>query len=137
MPVSAAFLDTNVLVYIASGDVAKADRAEAIVAAGGAISVQVLNELANVARRKMRMSWADTHAFLDMLRGLLTVHPFSLETHEAGLRLAERYGFSIYDAMIAASALHAECDTLWSEDMQQGMILDEGLHILNPFRVVG
>jgi predicted nucleic acid-binding protein len=137
MPVSAAFLDTNVLVYIASGEVAKADRAEAIVAAGGAISVQVLNELANVARRKMRMSWADTHAFLAMLRGLLTVHPFSLETHEAGLRLAERYGFSIYDAMIAASALHAGCDTLWSEDMQHGMILDEGLHIINPFRVVG
>jgi predicted nucleic acid-binding protein len=137
MPVSAAFLDTNVLVYIASGEVAKADRAEAIVAAGGAISVQVLNELANVARRKMRMSWADTHALLDMLRGLLTVHPFSLETHEAGLRLAERYGFSIYDAMIAASALHAGCDTLWSEDMQHGMILDEGLHIINPFRVVG
>jgi predicted nucleic acid-binding protein len=137
MPVSAAFLDTNVLVYIASGEVAKADRAEAIVAAGGAISVQVLNELANVARRKMRMSWADTHAFLAMLRGLLTVHPFSLETHEAGLRLAERYGFSIYDAMIAASALHAGCDTLWSEDMQHGMILDDGLHIINPFRVVG
>ncbi len=136
MPVSAgaAFFDTNVLIYIASGDVAKADRAEAIVAAGGAISVQVLNELANVARRKMRMSWADTHALLDLLRGLLTVHPVALETHETGLRLAERYGFSIYDAMITASALHARCNTLWSEDMQHGMTLDEGLRIVNPFR---
>jgi predicted nucleic acid-binding protein len=114
MPASAgaAFFDTNVLVTIASGDAAKADRAEAIVAAGGAISVQVLNELASVARRKMRMSWADTHALLDLLRGLLTVHPVALETHEAGLRLAERYGFAIYDAMIVASALHAGCDTL-------------------------
>jgi len=104
------------------------------VAKGGAISVQVLNELANVSRRKMRMSWADTHALLDLLRGLLTVHPFGLETHEAGLRLAERYGFSIYDAMIVASALHAGCDTLWSEDMQHGMMPDEGLRIVNPFR---
>jgi predicted nucleic acid-binding protein len=60
------------------------------------------------------MSWADTHAYLDLLRGLLTVHPFTLEIHEAGLRLAERYGFAIY-AMIVASALHAGCDTLWSE----------------------
>ena len=51
------FFDTNVLLYLASGDGAKADRAEAVVAEGGAISVQVLNEAANVARRKMRLSW--------------------------------------------------------------------------------
>jgi predicted nucleic acid-binding protein len=130
----ASFFDTNVLVYIASGDAAKADRAEAAVAAGGAISVQVLNELANVARRKMRMSWDETHALLTTLRGLLTVHPLTLEIHETGLTLAERYGFSIYDAMIAAAAIHAGCDTLWSEDMQHGMALDEGLRIVNPFR---
>ncbi len=132
MPVS--FFDTNVLAYLASGDTAKADRAEAALAAGGSISVQVLNELANVARRKMQMSWDETHALLDMLRGLLTVHPLTTEIHEAGLRLAERYGFSIYDAMIAASALQAGCDTLWSDDMQHGMALDEGLRIVNPFR---
>ena len=132
MPVS--FFDTNVLVYLASGDAAKANRAEAIVAGGGSISVQVLNELANVARRKMQMSWDETHALLGTLRGLLTVYPVTVETHDAGLRIAERYGLSIYDAMIAASALDAGCDTLWSEDMQHGMKLDEGLRISNPFR---
>jgi predicted nucleic acid-binding protein len=131
----ASFFDTNVLVYIASGDPTKADQAEAAIGDGGAISVQVLNELTNVARRKMQMSWADTHAFLITLRGLLTVHPVTLEIHETGLELAERYGFSVYDAMIAASALHAGCETLWSEDMQPGMALDEGLRIVNPFRV--
>ena len=130
-----SFFDTNVLVYIASGDMAKADRTEAAIAAGGAISVQVLNELANVARRKMRMSWLDTHALLTMLRGLLAVHPLTVETHETGLRLAERYALSIYDAMIIAAAIHAGCDTLWSEDMQHEMELDEGLRIVNPFRV--
>jgi len=132
MPVS--FFDTNVLLYMASSDAAKADKAEAVVAAGGAISVQVLNEFTNVARRKMEMSWADTHAYLSMLRELLAVHPLTIEIHETGLALAERYGFSTYDAMIAASALHAGCDTLWSEDMQHGMALEEGLHIVNPFR---
>ncbi len=131
----ASFFDTNVLVYIASSDAMKADRAERIIAGGGAISVQVLNELANVARRKMRLSWTDANAFLSMLRGLLTVHPVTVETHEAGLALAERYSLSIYDAMIAASALHADCDTLWSEDMQHGMVLDESLRIANPFLV--
>ena len=78
----ADFFDTNVLVYVASGDTTKADRAEAAIAAGGSISVQVLNELTNVARRKMRMSWADTHVLLSILRSLLTVHPLTLETHE-------------------------------------------------------
>jgi len=130
----ASFFDTNVLVYLASSDTTKADRAEATLAKGGAINVQVLNELANVARRKMQISWDDTHTFLNMLRSLLTVHPLTVETHETGLRLAERYGLATYDAMIAASALDAGCDTLWSEDMQHGMALKEGLRIVNPFR---
>jgi len=132
MPVS--FFDTNILVYLASGDAKKADRAEAAIAKGGSISVQVLNELANVARRKMQISWDETHALLNMLRDLLTVHPLTVETHETGLGIAERYGLSTYDAMIAASALHAGCDTLWSEDMQHGLALKEGLRIVNPFR---
>jgi predicted nucleic acid-binding protein len=131
----ASFFDTNVLLYLAASDPAKANRAEAAVALGGAISVQVLNELANVARRKMRLSWEDTHEFLDMIRGLLTVHPVTLEVHETGLELAERYGLSTYDALIAAAALHAGCDTLWSEDMQHGMKLGEGLRVVNPFRL--
>jgi predicted nucleic acid-binding protein len=129
-----SFFDTNVLIYMASSDPMKADRAEAIVGSGGAISVQVLNELANVARRKMRMSWQDTHAFLSLLRGLLKVHSVAVETHETGLALAERYNLSIYDAMIAASALDADCDTLWSEDMQHGIVLDGRLRVVNPFR---
>ncbi|MCU4161188.1 PIN domain-containing protein [Acidiphilium sp. AL] len=85
----------------------------------------------------MRMSWTDTNAFLAMLRGLLTVHSVTLEIHETGLAFAERYSLSIYDAMIAASALHAGCETLWSEDMQHGMTLDGGLQIINPFRAGG
>jgi predicted nucleic acid-binding protein len=132
----ASFLDTNVLVYFASDDVAKADQAEAVLTAGGAISVQVLNELTNVARRKMRLSWPELRGLLESLCSFLTIHPLTVEVHEAGLALAERYGFSLYDAMIVASALDAGCDTLLSEDMQHGMVLDEGLRILNPFRAL-
>ncbi len=128
-----SFFDSNVLLYIASSDVAKAERAEAIVGSGGSISVQVLNEIANVTRRKTLMSWQETHAFLSLLRGLLTVHPVTVETHETGLALAERYNLSLYDAMIAAAALHAGCDTLWSEDMQHGLAIDGRLRITNPF----
>lgn len=132
--VSGRFIDTDVLLYLAGDDAAKAARAEAVLRVGGAISVQVLNELANVARRKMLLSWAETQQFLGALRGLLTVHPLTVETHAAGLALAERYGFSVYDAMIVAAALGAGCGTLYSEDMQHGMTLDEGLRIVDPFR---
>jgi predicted nucleic acid-binding protein len=101
----------------------KAERAETIVSSGGTIRVQVLNALANVARRKMRLSWNDTRAFLSMIRGLLLVSPMTTEIHENGLALAERHNVSIYDAMIVASALHAGCGVLWSEDMQNGMTI--------------
>jgi predicted nucleic acid-binding protein len=130
----ASFFDSNVLAYLASGDTAKADRAEAVLRDGGATSVQVLNEIANVARRKMGVSWQETRGLLSSLRGLLTVHPLTIETHELGLALVERHQLAIYDALIAASALLAGCDRLWSEDMQDGMAIDRRLRIVNPFR---
>jgi predicted nucleic acid-binding protein len=66
----------------------------------------------------MQLSWSETHEFLSLVRGLLVVHPVTIETHEDGLALAERYGLSTYDAMIAAVALRADCETLWSEELQ-------------------
>jgi predicted nucleic acid-binding protein len=131
--VAGSFHDTNVLIYLASADPEKADRAERLVAAGGTISVQVLNEIANVGRREMGLSWAELNDFLATIRALLPAVPITVETHEAGLAIAERYGLSTYDAMIAASAILAGCDTLWSEDMQHGMEIDGKLRIVNPF----
>lgn len=129
-----SFFDTNILLYLAGPDAAKADKAESLIAGGGVISVQVLNEIANVARRKMQMSWDETHGFLSLVRGLLRVEPMTVETHDSGLALAGRYNLSIYDAMIAAAALQASCDNLWSEDMQDGVLLEGRLRITNPFR---
>jgi predicted nucleic acid-binding protein len=129
-----SFFDTNVLLYLGSSNVAKADTTETLLANGGTISVQVLNEIANVARRKMRLSWQETRSFVSAIRGLLTVQPLTVETHEDGLRIAERYGLSIYDAMIVAAASRASCDTLWSEDMQHGMVFSGPMRIVNPFR---
>ncbi len=94
---SGDFFDTSVLLYLLSEDTEKADRAEALVRAGGGISVQVLNEAASVMRRKLGMSWRETREFLVLLRGLLDVAPVTVETHDLGLEFAERYGLSIYD----------------------------------------
>lgn len=128
-----SFLDTNVLVYLASGDPAKADRVETLLARGCTISVQVLNEIANVARRKMKLGWEEAHDFLGMVRALTIVEPVSIETHDEGLRLAARYNLSVYDSMIIGAAMLARCETLWSEDMQDGLRIDDRLSIRNPF----
>jgi len=127
------FYDTNILVYLASGDVTKAAAAERAIDLGGTISVQVLNELVLVARRKMGFSWEDVHSFLVTIRALLTTISVTTEIHDKGLLLAERYNFRIYDAMIVAAALSSDCDVLFSEDLQDGMRV-EGLTIVNPFK---
>jgi predicted nucleic acid-binding protein len=81
----------------------------------------------------MGMSWAETRDFLSMVRGLLKVEPVTLEIHDAGVHLAERYRLSVYDAMIASAALLAECDTLFSEDLQDGLLVNGRLRVVNPF----
>ena len=128
-----AFLDTNVLLYLLSADAAKADCAEALVAAGGVISVQVLNEFASVASRKLGMSWAEIREVLETIRAVCRIEPISLETHDRGLTLSERYGFSIYDSMILASALLAGCNVLFTEDLQHGQSIDGRLTVRDPF----
>jgi predicted nucleic acid-binding protein len=130
-----SFFDSNVILYLASSDGAKVSRVEELLAKPGSISIQVLNECANVLRRKHDMPWLALRAFLLELRQGLDVIPVTIDIHEAGLRLAERYGFAVYDAMIVAAALSAECDTLWSEDMQDGLMVEKRLRIVNPFGV--
>ena len=135
MPGSRAFIDTNVLLYLLSTDADKADRAEAILQTGGLISVQVLNEMANVALRKLAMPWEEINELLSLIRAVCHVEPLTVETHDKGRHVAERYKLSVYDAMIAASALLGECEILYSEDMQHGLLIDGQLRIRNPFAI--
>jgi predicted nucleic acid-binding protein len=130
---SARFFDSNVLVYLASADARKADIAQGLLARGGVVSVQVLNELANVARRKVGLGWAETSDFLAAIRAFVTVEPLTVETHDLGLALAERHGLAVYDAMIVASGLLAGCETLLSEDMQHGFVAAGQMTVVNPF----
>jgi predicted nucleic acid-binding protein len=101
--------------------------------AGGIVSVQVLNEFANVAHNKLRYGWADIEFALGKFRlSLGAVRPLTIETHEAALELARDNRLSFYDALIVAAAIEAGCDVLYSEDMQHGRTIG-GLTIQNPF----
>ena len=128
------FFDTNVLVYVVAQKDDRSDRAEALLASGGMISVQVLNELAHVSRRKLRMSWKEVDDVLAAIRVLCpSPRPLTSDTHDAGRRIAARYGYSMFDGLIVASALEARCDILYSEDLQDGQAIDGRLTIRNPF----
>ena len=133
MPATIPFIDSNVLVYLLSATDHKSARANALLRAGACISVQVLNEVGNVMRRKCRYEWHDVDEFLSLLIQLCTVEPMTLETHVRGRRLAQRYGLSLYDGQIVSAALLAGCEVLFSEDMQHGLLVEKTLRIQNPF----
>ncbi|MBA3506065.1 MAG: PIN domain-containing protein [Betaproteobacteria bacterium] len=127
------FFDTNVVLYLLSADPAKAERAEELIAEGGLISIQVLNEVTAVTRRKLGMSWREVRDVLAQLRAACAVAPLTVETHERGLLVAERCRLSVYDGMIVAAALLAGCSILYTEARQDGQVIDGQLTLRNPF----
>jgi predicted nucleic acid-binding protein len=131
------FLDTNVILYLLSEDSTKANRAEALLAQGGTISVQVLNEAVNVMTRKLKMDLDEVCEVLAGVRYACDVQPVTVETHDQALDIMRRYGFSIYDSGIIAAATGAGCTTLYSEDLQDGQRIGSGLTIANPFKQEG
>ncbi|MGJ1846101.1 PIN domain-containing protein [Ralstonia solanacearum] len=133
MPAAEAFFDSNIVLYLLSADAAKADAAEALLMAGGAVSVQVLNETTHVMRRKLAMPWHAIEAVQEAARAQCRVEPLTVETHDLGRHLAQRYGLSVYDALIVAAASLAGCRVLYSEDMQHGLVIEQRLRVVNPF----
>lgn len=129
---SKPFLDSNVVLYLLSGDAAKADRAQALLEAGGVVSVQVLNEVTSVCLRKLRMPWPEVDALLLAVKAACEVLPLTVASHEKAVDVAKRFQLSFYDANILATALISGAEVLLSEDMQSGMLID-GLLIQNPF----
>ena len=129
---SAEFADTNVVLYLLD-DGPKAERAEEILGQGPRISVQVLKEALVNCRRKAGLSWEDTGAFLEGIKSLCPVEDLTIQTHQVGRALAEKYQLSVYDAMIVSAALLAGCTTLWTEDMHDGLLVEDWLRVVNPF----
>ncbi|MGA2021705.1 MAG: PIN domain-containing protein [Candidatus Sulfotelmatobacter sp.] len=132
---ASAFFDTNVFVYAVVQDDPRSQQAEDLIAEGGTVSVQVLNEFVDVVRRKAKMPWDEVRFAIENIKALcLDPLPVTTDTHREALAIAERYGYRIYDALMVASALEARCTILYSEDMQDGQVIDNRLTIRNPFR---
>lgn len=130
-----AFFDTNVFVYAVVQDDPRSQQAEDLIAEGGTVSVQVLYEFAAVVRRKAKMPWDEIRFAIENIKALCPDPlPITLDTHEEALAIAEKYGYRIYDALIVASALKARCTILYSEDLQDGQVIEGKLTIRNPFK---
>jgi predicted nucleic acid-binding protein len=129
------FADSNILLYLFSSESEKADCAEKLLEEDEiVISVQVLNEITNVARKKLNMHWDLIGEFVATIREVCRIEPLTLETHERARAIAEKYKISFYDASIVASALMAKSKVLMSEDMHAGLVFEKTLRVVNPFR---
>ena len=129
------FLDTNVLVYAyATFEPTKKAQALAVSNAGERwISTQVLIEFINVSHRKLKLAWPDVQITLIELLDNHRILQTSAATITQATRLADRYGFSWFDALIVAAALECGCETLYSEDLQHGQLIEGSLRVVNPF----
>ena len=128
-----AFLDSNILIYAYSKD-RRSAAARAICEQPHTLSIQSLNEFANVARRKLRFEWNEiTENLISIVELAESIVPLTYELHQTGIAIADRYKMQVYDAMILAAALEAGCDTLYSEDLQDGLVIEGLLAVRNPF----
>jgi predicted nucleic acid-binding protein len=129
-----AFADTNVIVYAQSDDDTKTAAAITVLETGPVISAQVVNETVSVLTRKHGFSLADAHQVAISLLAICEVVPLEADTIREAIRLTARYKLSHWDSLIVSAALLAGCDTLYSEDMQDGQVFDERLTVVNPFK---
>jgi predicted nucleic acid-binding protein len=128
------FLDSNIVLYSFGSDDAKKAVAIALLNGCPHISIQVLNECSHVLRRKSQWPPAQIATELETLLRLVRLNENGLGQVRSAWTLAERYGYSHYDSLIIASALAADCSTLYTEDMQDGQVIAGRLTLTNPFR---
>jgi len=127
-------LDTNVLIYNhgIDGD-AKQLIADSLLDNVPIISTQVISEYLNVIKRISKMNKSDLLRMCAEWLEDCQIQSVGLSTIKLAHHLVQRYDFQLFDSIIVASALEAECDILYSEDLHHGLIVEDKLTILNPF----
>ena len=129
------FIDTNILIYLYSED--EVEKQQIIENLTNqflpVISIQVLNEISNVMRKKMKLDFQVISGVIDELSTYCIIRGLTIETIKSAIKIAEKYKYSYYDSLIIASALENKCNKLYSEDMQHEQYIENQLRIINPF----
>ena len=97
------------------------------------VSSQVISEYLNVMRRNFKIDKNELLILCSIWLEKCTVQPVVFSTIKLAHDLVDKYDFQIFDGIIIAAALEADCDILYSEDMQDGQIIENTLKIINPF----
>lgn len=126
------FIDSNVLLYLTDDTSPKNPKAKELIALKPIISVQIVFECLNVCLRKLRLAKETSIGFAKYLLRNCEVVGESKETGILALELFSRYSLQGYDAKIVANALDAGCSILYSENMQNGLVINNHLTIINP-----
>jgi predicted nucleic acid-binding protein len=127
------FLDTNVLIYTVTGDDRKKEIAINLLDSTAVISTQVINECINVMSRKLKFDYSQIRLITGRFMQECQVKILSPRTVSLAIDLAEKYRYTYFDSLLLASALESNCDSLYSEDLQHGQIIEKCLRIINPF----
>ena len=126
-------LDTNILIYLEGNDVSKRETAEILLSYDPVIPAQVISEFINVIRRLRNISKYQLIAETANLFHHCLIAPLEQSTLDLAKILIEKYDFQIFDSIVVASALETNCVTLYSEDMQHNLTVNQQLKIINPF----
>jgi len=128
-------LDTNILIYSHEDQkLTKRDIARDLLAELPILSMQVVFEYLNVMKRILQFSKTDLMELGTQLIDKCDVRPVEISTVHLAKNLIQKYDFQIFDSIIIASALEANCEILYSEDMQHNLIVNRQLKIINPYK---
>ena len=130
------FIDSNIVVY-ANDTRAKSKQSRAIEtisacmrAGNGFTSIQVLQEYANIALKKLNQDPPVVMRQLRLLEILRMVTPAPRLVRRA-VELSKSYQISFWDAGIIAAAESADCEVIFSEDLSIAQYY-AGIVVLNP-----
>jgi predicted nucleic acid-binding protein len=126
-------LDTNILIYLEGNDTVKRRVSEDLLSSAPVIPSQVVTEFLNVTRRLRNISKLQAMNEAAALFADSKIAPIQNATIDLAIKLIQKYDFQLFDSLIVASALEADCDILYTEDMKHGLLVNKKLQIINPF----
>ena len=129
------FIDTNILLYAYSTEKNKQEIAQSIINTNNNIyiSKQVINETINILIKKFKLNIKDIINVVKELEKEFIILDFDIQTQLNALKLKQNYNLQFYDALIVSTALKNSCTILYSEDMQDKLVIEKKLKIINPF----
>jgi len=135
MILNKSFIDSNIIIYLFDSNSYKKDIALPLLANTPTINSQVLVEVGNICKKKLGFTKEDVLNIWNDLLNDCDVVPLDSSTFQLAISLIKRYKFQLFDSLIVASALQANCIILFSEDMHHELLVEGKLRIINPFKI--